>query len=96
MEKSVSYADHPGILISARGPLGPRDDIGRGISHPIFYGNILYKAQKCQYSPQKLTKPLNRPIKKGYIYDTVVRLLKIAYFGVNIESDSLLGSLHRN
>ena len=68
--------------------------IRSGISHPIFYGNILYKAQKCQYSPQKLTKPLNRLIKKGYSYDTVVRPLKIAYFGVNI--DSLIGSLHRN
>ena len=68
--------------------------IRSGISHPIFYGNILYKAQRCQYSPQKLTKPLNRLIKKGYSYDTVVRSLKIAYFGVNI--DSLIGSLHRN
>ena len=60
----------------------------------IFYENILYKAQKCQYSPQKLTESLNRLIKKGYSYDTVVRSLKIAYFGVNI--DSLIGSLHRN
>lgn len=68
--------------------------IRSGISHPIFYGNILYKAQRCQYSPQKLTKPLNRLIKKGYSYDTVVRSLKIAYFGVNIES--LIRSLHRN
>ena len=42
--------------------------------------------EKCQYSPQKLTKPLNRLIKKGYSYDTVVRSLKIAYFGVNIDS----------
>ena len=48
----------------------------------------------CQYSPQKLTKPLHRLIKKGYSYDTVVRSLKIAYVGVNI--DSLIGSLHRN
>ena len=65
-----------------------------GISHPIFYGNILYKAQKCQYSPQKLTKPLNSLFRKGYSFDTVVRSLKIAYFGFNI--DSLIGSLHRN
>ena len=68
-----------------------------GISHPIFYGNIPYKAQRCQYSPQKLTKPLNRLItciKKGFSNDTVVRSLKIAYFGVNI--DSLIGSLHQN
>ena len=48
--------------------------------------NILYKAQRCQYSPHKLTKPLNRLIKKGYNYDTVVKSFKIAYFGVNIES----------
>ena len=44
----------------------------------------IYKAQKCKYSPQKLTKPLNRLIKKGYSYDTVVKSLKIAYFGFNI------------
>ena len=49
----------------------------------LFYSNILYKAQKCQYSPQKLTKPLNRLIKKGYSYETVVKPLKIAYFGFN-------------
>ena len=39
----------------------------------------LYKAAKCQYSPQKLTLPLNRLIKKGYSYDTVVRSLKITF-----------------
>ena len=71
-----------------------RHFICSGISHPIFYGNNLYKAQKYQYSSQKLTKPLNRLIKKGYSYDTVVRSLKIAYFGFNI--DSLIGSLNRN
>ena len=68
--------------------------IQSGILYPIFYVSILYKSQKCQYSPQKITKPLNRLIKKGYSYDSVVRSLKIAYFGFNI--DSLIGPLHRN
>ena len=40
-----------------------------------------------------LTSEAIKTFKEG-IYDTVVRSLKIAYFGVNI--DSLIGSLHRN
>ena len=52
----------------------------------ICYGNILYKAHKCRQSPQGITKPLNILIKKGYSYDTVVRSLKIAYYGFNIDS----------
>ena len=67
--------------------------IRSGISHPIFYGNILYKAQKYKYSPVMLVKPLNRLIHKGYSYDIVVKSLRIAYFGLNI--DFLIGSLHR-
>ena len=70
--------------------------IRSGISHPMFYGNILYKAQNCQYSPQKLTKLLNRLIKKRYSYDTVVRSLKIVYFGLNIDSLIAKESLHWN
>ena len=42
---------------------------------------IFFKAQKCQYSPQKITKPLNILIKKEYRYDTVVRSFKVASFG---------------
>ena len=63
-----------------------------GISHPHFYGNILYKAKKCIHSPEKLTKPLNRLIRKGYSYDIVVKSLRLAFFGKNINS--LLKSLH--
>ena len=68
--------------------------IRHGISHPIFYGNILYKAQKHFRSPQKLIKPINRLIRSGYRYDIVVKSLKLAFFGKNI--DFLLGSLHKN
>ena len=60
--------------------------IRSGISHPFCYGYILYKAKTCQYSPQKLIKPLNRLIKKGYSYDTVARSLKIAYFGIYLKN----------
>ena len=41
--------------------------IRSGISHLIFSGNILYKAQTGQHSPPKLIKPLNRLTKKGYV-----------------------------
>ena len=45
-----------------------------GISHPIFYGNILYKAK------HRLVKPLNRLISKGYSYDIVVKSLHMVFF----------------
>ena len=40
-----------------------------GISHPTFYGNIIHKARTHRHSPEKLIKPLNRLICKGYIYN---------------------------
>ena len=52
-----------------------------GISHPIFYGNILYNAQKCQYSPQKLTKPLNRLNRKKVVLNK--KVLKFIVFKIN-------------
>ena len=64
-----------------------------GISHPIFYGNILYKAKKFFHDPHRLVKPLNRLISKGYSYDIVVKSLHMVFFGKNI--DSLVRSLRR-
>lgn len=68
--------------------------IKAGISHPEFYGNVLYKAKKCLSSPNKLIKPLNRLIHKGYKYNIVVKSLRMVFFGINI--DFLIGSLHYN
>ncbi len=65
-----------------------------GISHPIFYGNIIYKAQKCKKRPLQLTKPLNRLIYRGYKFNIVVKSLNMVFFGKNI--DGLVKSLHRN
>ena len=65
-----------------------------GISHPHFYGNILYKATKYRKTPQNLIKPLNRLIRRGYKYDIVIKSLNLAYFGSNISS--LIGSLRHN
>lgn len=48
--------------------------------------NILYKAhKKCRHLPQKIIRPLHRLIIKGYMYDTVVKTLKFAYLGFNID-----------
>lgn len=62
-----------------------------GISHPSFYGDILQKARKAQYSPKnKVTNPLNRLIRKGYtfvvmIINIVVKSLKIVIFGIKCQ-----------
>ena len=50
-----------------------------GISRPLFYGNILHIARKARYSPNKLTKPLNRLIPKGYSYGIVFKSLRMAF-----------------
>ena len=71
-----------------------RNLIRLGISHPIFYGNILYKAQTHYHHPVRLIKPINRLINKGYKYDIVVKSLLMIFFGKNI--DTLIGSLRRN
>ena len=68
--------------------------IKAGISHPLFYGNVLHKGKKCFHSPNKLIKPLNRLIHKGYNYGIVVKSLRMVFFGINI--DFLIGSLHLN
>ena len=63
-----------------------------GITHPNFYGNIIYKATKHKRSPNNLITPLNRLIRKGYDYNIVVKSLQMVFFGRNI--DNLIRSLH--
>ena len=70
-----------------------RSLIKNGISHPKFYGNIVYKAHKLKHSPSKLTAPLNKFIQKGYDYHIVVHSLNLVFLGKNI--DTLLKSLIR-
>ena len=43
-----------------------RNPIKRGIPHPVFYWNIVYKAHKFKKCPSELTNHLNRLIHKGY------------------------------
>ena len=68
--------------------------IQAGISHPKFYGNVLYKAKKHFNLPNKLIKPLNRLIRRGFKYTIVVKSLRMVFFGKNI--DFLIGSLRLN
>ncbi len=51
--------------------------IVKGISHPTFYGNIVYKIHKCKSQPFNLSKTLNRFIQKGYKYEIVIRSLRL-------------------
>ena len=68
--------------------------IKQGISHPVFYGNIVYKAHKFKKCPSDLKNYLNRLIHKGYKFDIVVRSLNLVFVGKNI--DTLIRSLHNN
>ena len=68
--------------------------IKEGISHPKFYGNVIYKAKKCFHTPNRLIKPLNRLIRRGFKYTIVVKSLRMVFFGINI--DFLIGSLLPN
>ena len=68
--------------------------IQQGVSHPNFYGNIIYKAHKFKNCPSKLIDPLNKLIHKGYKYSIVVKSLLLVFIGKNI--DQLLNALHSN
>ena len=68
--------------------------IQQGISHPNFYGNIVYKAHKFKNCPSQLVDPLNKLIYKRYKYNIVVKSLLLVFIGKNI--DNLLNSLHHN
>ena len=53
--------------------------IQQGVSHPNFYGNIIYKAHKFKNCPSKLIDPLNKLIHKGYKYSIVVKSLLLVF-----------------
>ena len=55
--------------------------IKQGISHPAFYGNIVYKAHKFKKCPSNLTDHLNRLIHKGYKFNIVVKSLNLVFGG---------------
>ena len=71
-----------------------RNLIRSGIAHPTFYGNVVYKAKKHFHHQERLIKPLNRLIRKGFKYDIVVKSLYMVFFGKNI--DILIGFLRHN
>ena len=71
-----------------------RNLIKQGISHPAFYGNIVYKAHKFKKCSSKLTDHLNRLIHIGYKFNIVVKSLNLVFMGRNI--DPLIRSLHNN
>lgn len=71
-----------------------RNLIKNGISHPVFYGNVVNKANKFKNCPMDLSVWLNKLIDKGYNYTTVVKSLNIVFFGINI--DSLINTLKRS
>lgn len=68
--------------------------IKNGISHPDFYGNVVYKAQKLIHTPLSLVKPMNTLIKKGYKHQVIVKSLKKVFITVNI--DDVVSSLVRD
>ena len=70
-----------------------RSLVKQGISHPHFYGNIVYKAYKFKNRPNELIKPLNKLIHKGYKFNIVVVSLSRVFFGKDI--DHLINSLHK-
>jgi len=68
--------------------------VKNGISHPDFYGNVIYKARKSIHTPLSLVRPMNTLIKKGYNKEVIIKSLKKVFFYVNI--DDVLSSLVRN
>ena len=67
--------------------------IVKGISHPDFYGNVVYKAQKFKNNLMEIKNWLKRLLKKGYEFNVLVKSLHLACFGRNI--DSLIVTLKR-
>ena len=60
--------------------------IVKGISHPDFYGNVVYKAQKFKNNLMEIKNWLKRLLKKGYEFNVLVKSLHLACFGRNIDS----------
>lgn len=65
----------------------------KGISHPEFYGNVVYKAYKFKNNPLELKNWLQNLLRKGYLLDILVKSLNLVFLGRNI--DNLIVSLKR-
>ena len=59
--------------------------IKNGISHPNFYGNVVYKARKFKLDPHGLKSHLNKLIRKGYRHNIIVKSLNMVFIGTNIH-----------
>ena len=64
------------------------------VKHPKFYGKALYKVKKCFQTPSKLIKTFNHLMRRGFMYTSVVKSLRMIFFGKNI--DFLIGSFLLN
>lgn len=59
--------------------------IVNGISHPKFYGNVVYKAHKFKNHPMRMSNWLKNLICKGYKTEIVIKSLMLVFFGDNIN-----------
>ena len=57
-----------------------RDLIKKGISHPMFYGNVIDKSLKFKSDTSELAKPLKNLIHKSYDLATIVDSSMQVYF----------------
>ena len=56
-----------------------RSLIRNGISHPRFYGNIVYKSYKFKNRILDMSDSLNKFIHKGYKYDIIINTLRLVF-----------------
>lgn len=60
--------------------------IVKGISHPDFYGNVVYRANKFKNNPLGMQNWLKTLLNKGYEMDILVKSLNLVFFGKNIDN----------
>ena len=56
-----------------------------GISHPKFYGNVVYKARKFHNQPYDLLNWLRNLLFRGYKLDTLIRSVQMVFLGKDIS-----------
>ena len=62
-----------------------RSLIRNGISHPRFYGNIVYKSYTFKNRILDMSDSLNKFIHKGYKYEIIINTLKLVFRKKNIK-----------
>ena len=62
-----------------------RSLIRNGISHPRFYGNIVYKSYKFKNRILDMSDSLNKFIHKGYKYEIIINTLKLVFTKKDIK-----------